>query len=115
MSVFVLAANTLLRPLVNAVNRRPLDAGETEAQYRIHAICEIDAVPDVRDLMTALLESAHYPVREIETLAEGNGRVELAATLVPTTARPADLDEVVAGLERSGRVRSATWTVSATT
>ena len=115
VSVFVLAANTLLRPLVNAVNRRPLDAGETEAQYRIHAICEIDAVPDVRDLMTALLESAHYPVREIETLAEGDGRVELAATLVPTTARPADLDEVVAGLERSGRVRSATWTVSATT
>jgi putative Mg2+ transporter-C (MgtC) family protein len=115
VGLFVLAANTLLRPLVNAVNRRPLDAGETEAQYRIHAICEIDAVPDVRDLITGLLEAAHYPVREIETLAEGDGRVELAATLVPTTARPAELDEVVAALERSGRVRSATWTVSATT
>lgn len=115
VSLFVLAANTLLRPLVDAVNRRPLESGETEAQYRIHAICEIDAVPDVRDLMTALLETAHYPVREIVTLAEGDGRVELAATLVPTTADPAELDEVVAGLERSDRVRSATWTVSATT
>ena len=115
VSLFVLAANTLLRPLVDAVNRRPLESGETEAQYRIHAICEIDAVPDVRDLMTALLEAAHYPVREIVTLAEGDGRVELAATLVPTTAAPAELDEVVAGLERSDRVRSATWTVSATT
>lgn len=115
VSLFVLAANTLLRPLVDAVNRRPLESGETEAQYRVHAICEIDAVPDVRDLMTALLEAAHYPVREIVTLAEGDGRVELAATLVPTTAAPAELDEVVAGLERSDRVRSATWTVSATT
>lgn len=115
LSLFVLAANTLLRPLVDAVNRRPLEGGATEAQYRIHAICEIDAVPDVRDLMTALLEDAHYPVREIATLAEGDGRVELAATLVPTTADPAELDEVVAALERSDRVRSATWTVSATT
>jgi putative Mg2+ transporter-C (MgtC) family protein len=115
VGLFVLAANTLLRPIVDAVNRRPLESGGTEAQYRIHAICEIDAVPDVRDVMTALLEKAHYPVREIVTLAEGDGRVELAATLVPTTADPAELDEVVAELERSGRVRGATWTVSATT
>lgn len=115
LAVMVLAANTLLRPLVNAVNRRPLSGGDTEAQYRIHAICDIDAVPDVRDLMTALLEAAHYPVRDIDTLSEGNGKVELAATLVPSSAQTAELDDVVAALERSGRVRSATWTVSATT
>jgi len=114
LSVMVLSANTLLRPLVNAVNRQPLDEGNTEAQYRVHAICEIDAVPDVRDLMTSLLEDAHYPVRDIGTLAEGGGRVELAATLTASTANPAELDQVVAALERSGHVRSATWTMSAT-
>ncbi len=113
LCVFVLGANTALRPLVDLVNRRPLAAMGTEAHYRVHAICDIDAVPDVRDLMTALLEDAHYPVREIATLSEADQRVELAASLVPTTAKPADLDSVVTGLERSGKVRSATWTVSA--
>ena len=88
----------------------PLDA---EAHYRVHAICDIDAVTDVRDLLTALLEAARYPVREIETLSESEDRVELAASLLPTTAKPADLDAVVTALERSAKVRSATWTVSA--
>jgi putative Mg2+ transporter-C (MgtC) family protein len=110
---FVLGANTLLRPLVNAVNRRPLESSGTEAYYRVHAICDFDAVTDVRDLMTALLESVHYPVRDIETLSEGDGRVELAANLIAQSANPADLDNVVAALERSAKVRSATWSVSA--
>jgi putative Mg2+ transporter-C (MgtC) family protein len=113
LGAFVLAANTALRPLVDFVNRRPLVAMGTEAHYRVHAICEIDAVPDVRDLMTALLEEAHYPVRDIATISEADGRVELAASLVPNSARGADLDAVVTALERSARVRSATWTVSA--
>ncbi len=113
LCVFVLLANTALRPLVDLVNRRPLEGMGTEAHYRVHAICDIDAVPDVRDLMTVLLEDAHYPVRGIETLSEADQRVELAASLVPTSAKAADLDGVVTALERSAKVRSATWTVSA--
>lgn len=46
-------------------------------------------------------------------LSEGDGRVGLAAAMMPTTAKPAELDAVMAGLERSRRVRSATWTASA--
>jgi len=113
LGVVVLAANTALRPLVDFVNRRPLEGSDTEAHYRVHAICDIDAVPDVRDLMTALLEESHYPVRSIATISEADGRVELAASLVPNNANASELDAVVAGLERSAKVRSATWTVSA--
>src|SRR5580704_12288284 len=32
---FVLAGNTLLRPLVNAINRAPIDEGATEAVYEV--------------------------------------------------------------------------------
>jgi putative Mg2+ transporter-C (MgtC) family protein len=113
LGVVILAANTALRPLVDFVNRRPLEGGDTEAHYRVHAVCEMDAVTDVRDLMTALLEEAHYPVHGIATLSEADGRVELAASLVPNNARAAELDAVVVALERSAKVRSATWTVSA--
>lgn len=110
---FVLAANTLLRPLVQWVNRRPMQGTGTEAEYRVHVICSLDTLPDVRDLLEAQLGAAGYPVRDMETLTETADGVELAATLIPTSAEPGDLDRVVAALERSTKVRSATWTVSA--
>src|SRR5271156_6798977 len=35
LTIFVLAGNTLLRPLVNAINRIPLDAQASEATYEV--------------------------------------------------------------------------------
>jgi len=111
---FVLAGNTLLRPLVNWVNRRPITAEMTEAKYIVHAICDPEHVSDVRDLLDIELDRASYPIREIETLSDNDGQVELAAILVPTTAEEAELDAVVTALERSPLIRSATWSVEAT-
>ena len=113
LTVFVLAANTLLRPLVNWVNKRPLQGPETEAEYQVHVVCALAAVPDVRDLMEMELNAAGYPIRETETLSEQEDGIELGAVLIPTTAVSDELDRVVAVLERSPLVRTATWTVSA--
>ena len=112
LSGFVLACNTLLRPLVNWVNRRPIRADETEAQYHIHAICAPADVPDVRDLLDAELTRASYPVRDVQALT-GVSLVELIAALVPITADPAELDAVVMALEASPKVHTATWTAAA--
>jgi putative Mg2+ transporter-C (MgtC) family protein len=114
VTAFVLAGNTLLRPLVNWVNRHPITEGTTEAQYRVHATCDRSNVSDVRDLLDEVLSRASYPIREIEALSESEDQVELAATLVPTTADPIELDQVVTELEDSPLVRSATWTVGTT-
>jgi len=114
LTAAVLGANTLLRPLVNWVNRRPITADVTEAQYQVHVVCRPEAVSDVRDLLDAELDRASYPVREVETLSDTEDQVELAAVLVPTTADAAELDAVVAALERSPLVRSATWSVGTT-
>lgn len=111
---FVLAGNTLLRPLVNHINRKPMDERVTEACYRVHVLCDPSSVADVRDLLFSELESADYPIREIEVLSEGEDEVELAAVLVPNTAEPDELDAVVAALEQSGEIASAAWTVSTT-
>ncbi len=114
LTVFVLAGNTLLRPLVNWVSRLPIGTGMTEAQYRVHALCSPGSVPDVRDLMETELTRAHYPIREMETLNESDGQVELAAVLLPTSAGADELDSVVVALERSPLVHSATWSVQTT-
>ena len=56
----------------------------------------------------------HYPIRQIETLAQSDEAVELAAVLVPSTAKEADLDAITDHLARHDEVISATWTVSTT-
>jgi putative Mg2+ transporter-C (MgtC) family protein len=114
LTLFVLAGNTLLRPLVNYINRRPMDERVTEALYTIHVTCDREAVSDARDLLYSRLEAANYPIREIETLLVGNDQVELAADLVPTTVEPAELDAVISSLKQSAKIKSATWTVATT-
>jgi len=112
LTIFVLAGNTLLRPVVNYLNRQPIQQN-AEAEYRVHAICDPEAVADVRDLMAQELERLSYPVAEIETLSDNEEVVELAAILLPTSADGRELDHVVVALERHEAVRSATWSVAA--
>ncbi len=83
--------------------------------YRVHVVCDPEHVSDARDLLHEELERMHYPIREMETLSEGEEVVEVAAILVPTSADPRDLDAIVAHLESHAEVDSATWTVSTDT
>jgi putative Mg2+ transporter-C (MgtC) family protein len=114
LSFFVVAGNTLLRPLVNYINRLPIDTHTTEARYRVHVVTDLGKVSAARDILDETLEKAGYPILEFETLSETETRVELAAILVPSSADPAVLDAVVAQLEKSPPVYSATWSVSTT-
>jgi putative Mg2+ transporter-C (MgtC) family protein len=114
VTAFVLGGNTLLRPMVDYINRRPIDPDETEALYRVHVLCAPGDVSEARDQLYEELERHHYPVREIEVLSESEDLVELAAILVPTTANPEDLDAIAAHLGRHENIDSATWTVSTT-
>jgi putative Mg2+ transporter-C (MgtC) family protein len=114
LSAFVVAGNTLLRPLVNYINRLPIDTQTTEARYRVHVVTDHRKVSAARDILDETLEKVGYPILEIETLSETETQVELAAVLVPSSADPAVLDAVVAQLEKSPPVYSATWSVSTT-
>jgi putative Mg2+ transporter-C (MgtC) family protein len=114
VSFFVVAGNTLLRPLVNYINRLPIDTHTTEARYRVHVVTDHRKVSEVRDLLDETLEKVGYPILEIETLSETEAQVELAAALVPTSADSVVLDAVVAQLQKSPAVDSATWSVSTT-
>jgi putative Mg2+ transporter-C (MgtC) family protein len=114
LTLFVLAGNTLLRPLVNYINRRPIDERVTEALYTVHVVSTHEEVANARDLLSDTLEAANYPIREIETASESDDTVELAAILVPTTASPKELDAAIASLKRSPIIKSATWTVGTT-
>jgi putative Mg2+ transporter-C (MgtC) family protein len=111
VAAFVLAGNTMLRPVADFINRRPISAETTEAVYRVHVVCKPEAVSDAREVLSEEV-GRHYPVRGIETLSEGEEQIELAATLVPTSAESDALDGIVRRLEQRETIESATWTVS---
>jgi putative Mg2+ transporter-C (MgtC) family protein len=111
LTAFVLAGNTLLRPLVNAINRAPIKESGTEAIYEVRLTVVADRVDEGRQLLEAQLARASYPFREIEATERDDDTVELTATLVGTAADPRELDEVIAGLNGVPLTRRAWWSL----
>ncbi|WP_315835231.1 MgtC/SapB family protein [Bradyrhizobium prioriisuperbiae] len=112
LTMFVLAGNTLLRPLVNAINRSPLDEKSSEVDYDVKVTADAPAMADVRDLLVEKLEAANYPVGDVEVVDRANGAAEIVARLTRTAVDPKELDVVVADMERQAGVRHATWEAS---
>ncbi|MPT25112.1 MAG: MgtC/SapB family protein, partial [Starkeya sp.] len=100
LTCFVLAGNTLLRPLVNMINRIPIDDRSTEATYEVSVISSREAMPQMRDLLVERLEAADYPVSDVEITDRGNNTVEIVATLVSTAVDPHEIEAVTSYLEQ---------------
>ena len=111
-AVFVLAANTLLRPFVNAMNRKPLDTKAVEATYTVYAIAEREQRQSVLEILERSLEAAGYPIRELQVHAFGQGEVELEATLMATSVDGDALDRHMEQLTKQPGVRQAFWSPS---
>lgn len=114
LTCFVLAGNTLLRPLVNAINRAPINQGSTEAIYEVHVTTSADTLDDARELLRRELESASYQVQGVEVIEREGGDAELLATLLGTNADPDELNVIVSRLDSSELVESAGWSIRTT-
>ncbi len=113
LTLFVLAGNTFLRPIVNLINRIPISESATEATYQLHVTADAEHRDHVRDMLVEKLETANYPLRDVDVLERGEEEVELVATLAATSVDPRELDEVTRQLEKADGVAYATWTSSA--
>jgi putative Mg2+ transporter-C (MgtC) family protein len=113
LTVFVLGGNTLLRPLVKAIDRIPIDEHASEASYDVLVTTDAVSVAAIRELLLEELETANYPVRDIDVAYRAGDTVEIVATLVSQSIDPEELDAVVAGLAGQPGVRHATWSARA--
>jgi putative Mg2+ transporter-C (MgtC) family protein len=113
LTLFVIAGNTLLRPLVNAIDRIPLNEQASEAAYEVIVTTDAIKAADIRIVLSERLEAAKYPIRETNVVYRSNDNVEISARLVSLAVDPKDLDTVVAELSKLTGVRHATWNVSA--
>jgi putative Mg2+ transporter-C (MgtC) family protein len=105
----VIAGNTLLRPLVNAINRIPLDEAASEANYQVRLTATPEHAAEAREALVEALEGANYPVADIDTTERGDDLVDIVATLVATSVVADELDAIATRLERTPGVEHATW------
>ncbi|MFG1427631.1 MgtC/SapB family protein [Roseixanthobacter glucoisosaccharinicivorans] len=112
LTAFVLAGNTLLRPVVNLINRIPINDRSAEQTYEVLVITTSTALDEVRDLLVERLEAAHYPVGDVEVTERSNDKVEILATLVSTAVDATEIDAVIAEIEKQPGVLHTTWSSS---
>src|SRR5260370_36332455 len=109
LTIFVPGGNTRLRPLVNAIDRIPIDELASEASYDVLVTADTSSVAAVREILLEKLEAASYPVRDINLTYLSGDTAEIVATLVSQSIEPEELDAVVASLSGQPGVRHATW------
>ena len=109
LTVMVVAGNTLLRPLVNAINRIPLDERASEAIHEVRATATPEGAAAARKALLKALECARYPVGDVETVERGDDFVDIVATLVPASIVAAELDAVAERIGKHPGIEHAAW------
>lgn len=106
---FVLIGNMFLRPLVNYIERAPIDESVTELTIEVCVSAAAESRIEARETLLTALETANYPLRDIREANRGS-EVEIIATLATTSVNARDLDLLTSALTQSRGVAHATWT-----
>ena len=112
--LFVLAANTLLRPVVNRINQQPMDTTAVEVTNTVYVIAPRSAQKLALRLLEDTLEAGNYPTRDLEAHAFGDSDVEIEAVLTSTSVDGDVLDRLMAELAESEHIHQAFWSPSTT-
>lgn len=114
VALFVLAGNTLLRPVVNAINRQPIDDKKSEVTYTVCVISNRSVQKQVIELLELLLEQADHPIGRVEVRPFAQEEIQIFATLVCTSADSERLEKVVDEVSLTEHVTQAFWSISTT-
>ncbi|MGV2979218.1 MgtC/SapB family protein [Camelimonas sp. ID_303_24] len=113
ITIFVVAGNTLLRPLVNAINRIPVDEQSAELTIEVTVTTTRADVGPIRELLVQRLKDAYYPISDVREATHGNGAVDLIAVLASNSVDPDEIEAVVNALGAEPGVLHAAWESSA--
>ena len=110
-TVFVLAANTLLRPIVHMINREPLDAASVEVTNTVYVIALRDNQKEALRLLRDELRRSNQ-AHDLTIHAFGEREVEIEAMLAATSVDRDELDALVKRLAASPLITQAFWSPS---
>jgi putative Mg2+ transporter-C (MgtC) family protein len=107
----VVASNLILRPLVRAINRQPVDTSEIELTYVISVGCRGSNAAHVREILVQ--ELANMPDVHLVELdyanVEDTDRVDVTAKITSNKRREIALEYIVARLAGESGVTRANW------
>lgn len=106
---FILAANTLLRPLVNALNRRHSGMMSPETLAEIHIIVNRAQQKEALAMLKTELKARQYPITDLDISIFGDDEVEIEAILSADVADIEELDTLIVRLSSSPFVLQAFW------
>ncbi|MDQ1230422.1 putative membrane protein YhiD involved in acid resistance [Sphingomonas sp. SORGH_AS 879] len=112
LTFVVLLANTALRPLVDAINRIPVEGRHVEATYSVSLTTVTAQAGPVGDMLVEHLERAGLPVAELETEELGEDQVTVTATLTSTIIEAGELDRITDHFQSVHGISHATWAAS---
>lgn len=113
-AIFVLAANTLLRPVVNRINRQPIDTLVVEVTNTVYVIAQREHQKKAMRLLEDTLEAADYSTRDLVVHAFGSDAVEIEAVLLATGVDGEELDQIAQQLAEQPFIIQAFWSPSTT-
>lgn len=111
-TLFVLATNTLLRPVVNQINRKPIDTLRVEATTTIYVIAPRQHQKEALALLESMLAEVQYPTKHLQMHAFGNDCVEIEAELLAAAINSEELDAVTQRLLAASYIHQAFWSPS---
>jgi putative Mg2+ transporter-C (MgtC) family protein len=110
-AVLVVGSNVVLRPLVRAINRQPMDDTEVDRTYVAYVVCDVSAETRARAiLIEGLTAASHIELSELEIAnIEDTDRVEMTATITSHKRRELALETVIGRLSKESGVLRAGW------
>lgn len=113
-TLFILAANTLLRPVVTFINRQPLDTISVEVTNSVYIITPKHAQKHALKQFIKILEEAGYQTQDIEVHQFGSDDVEIQAVLTASAVDGDKMDQLIAKIADQEFVTQAFWSPSTT-
>lgn len=107
----VVASDVILRPLVRAINRLPVDSSEVELTYAVSIVCRAADASQARALLVQELANApdvHFSELDRSAI-EDTDRAPVTAKIASQKRRETALEYVVARLARESGVTRASW------
>lgn len=106
-TMFILAANTLLRPIVNAVNKQPYDLNAVELSTMVSIIVDKEEQKTALQMVNSQLQQRQLAFQHIDIHAFGDEEVEIELLLVGKSIEQATLDGLVHELLKKPMIQQA--------